>query len=550
MKNRIFQSPVCVCARLTQTRHTQRMCAETSIKMKKSVGIFMKLLRNEPTMYKAIESVLNQTYTNLRYYILVGSDTKSVVMQYAEKDTRIVVLDEKQGQSSVVNCCKKIVQDGNDYFSQIDGDDWYAPNYIEELVKYAEVYHTDITACGNYFVNNQEEIIGVRQQQSIYWDTKDTDHILPQVYAFFRTIWGKLIKSEVIMKFNPEQFPAQELYGGYGGDTIYMFSLLPFSGKVGITEKILYNYRVSPASSSYKLYKGRLDADVFLFKFVEEKLRLVGEISDRTENFLYIVYGEALTDTMRVLLNSRADEKEMADKLLHLFQNDVVRELLFREKNGQLLTKEKYAQRFYNMIFYQIDKKKMTEEIIEIYLNLFGIIFDKWMDKFSVAEFKIILKRKAMLDALVAEKTDVFFELLLDFLRESKREETEVCLNLLRRTSTSVALTPVFIDKRFVLTYREIIEAIIQEKPEEVFQLLLGYFLTDDFPYQSEQLVELWENYAAEVEATAEYIFAKELEVEICIKAGETDKARMKYEELRELKINDENMNTLYAYLY
>ena len=68
----------------------------------------MKLLRNEPTMYKAIESVLNQTYTNLRYYILVGSDTKSVVMQYAEKDTRIVVLDEKQGQSSVVNCCKKM----------------------------------------------------------------------------------------------------------------------------------------------------------------------------------------------------------------------------------------------------------------------------------------------------------------------------------------------------------------------------------------------------------------------------------------------------------
>ena len=63
----------------------------------KRVGIFMQLYRNEPSMHKAIQSVLEQTYAEFKYYILVSAATKQAVMEYAEKDTRIVVLDGKPG---------------------------------------------------------------------------------------------------------------------------------------------------------------------------------------------------------------------------------------------------------------------------------------------------------------------------------------------------------------------------------------------------------------------------------------------------------------------
>ena len=33
----------------------------------KRVGVFMRVYRNEETMHEAIQSVLNQTYKNLKY---------------------------------------------------------------------------------------------------------------------------------------------------------------------------------------------------------------------------------------------------------------------------------------------------------------------------------------------------------------------------------------------------------------------------------------------------------------------------------------------------
>ena len=176
----------------------------------KRVCVYMQVYRNEAAIHTAIKSVLDQTYKNIRFCILVSSETKQVVQKYAEKDSRIEVYDRIIGESNIDYCVRRnrILQQGNDeYFTSIDADDWYDEHYIEELLSFALMNHTDITACGNYFVNALGEQIGVRNQCSMFWDTIRTAEVLPQIYAFFRTVWGKLISSKLMISQKIEELP-------------------------------------------------------------------------------------------------------------------------------------------------------------------------------------------------------------------------------------------------------------------------------------------------------------------------------------------------------
>ena len=131
----------------------------------KRVGVFMRVYRNEPTLHQAIQSVLTQTYTNFKYYILVNQKTKAVVQQYQNKDSRIEVLDGKEDEG--FRTYAKYLAGENVYVTTIDADDWYEKQYLEQLVCFAEKHRLDIVSCGNNFVNEKGGFVGERVQNSL-----------------------------------------------------------------------------------------------------------------------------------------------------------------------------------------------------------------------------------------------------------------------------------------------------------------------------------------------------------------------------------------------
>ena len=283
----------------------------------KRVGVFMRVYRNEPTLHQAIKSVLAQTYTNFKYYILVSQKTKEVVQQYQNKDSRIEILDGKEDEG--FRNYAKYVASENVYATTIDADDWYEKTYLEQLVCFAEQYQLDIAACGNFFMSENGEVLGIRGQKKLIWNTEDTGTVLSYMYAFFRAIWGKLMKAEIFTDYDVKELPASTQYGGYGGDTMFMFNLLYHTHKVGIIDKCLYNYRVSPSSGSYTFLEGRLDSDELLFNYVKAFLDKTGYCSQQSMNFLYLVYGNAMLDTTKLVLAQRIPEKQRGEELLYIF---------------------------------------------------------------------------------------------------------------------------------------------------------------------------------------------------------------------------------------
>lgn len=518
----------------------------------KRVCVYMQVYRNEESMYTAIDSVLNQTYQNFRFCILVGPATKQAVLAYAGKDPRVEVYDGKIGECNLdyYSRWKKLLQKGGEsYFTSIDADDWYDKHYIEELVAFASTHHTDITACGNFFVTAEGEKSGVRRLDRFIWNTCDTAKVLPYVYGFLRTIWGKLIRSDLILNQRMEEIPDKSAYGGYGGDTLYMFNLLQTSKRIGICDQALYYYRVSASGSSYGLRDGRLDSDAFLYHYVTGILSKFGEIGEIQERFLYQVYGNAMKDTTVLLLHQNFDEGTKTDKLLYIYQNPLTAKLLQREHSGHLTLPGQnttiFTGELRKLVFHNMKVKGLTELALQNYLNLFEILYSQWAGMLSIAEFAVLLAKPEQLDAFAEGKYEELFAMLTIYLKKAKPVETASCLLLLRRISKTIILKPVLNERKFVLKYRDLLNEINQNRDEEAFYSLKQLFSAEKIPYQAETLIELWTNLAARGGNADQFVQGNLCRIEVLCRQGKMGEARECYEELCELGVAGEMMDQL-----
>lgn len=99
---------------------------------------------------ECIESLLNQTYTNLEIILVDDGSTdgsEAVCDEYAKKDSRIrVIHQENQGPAAARNA--GLDHASGEYVTFVDSDDVVASVFIEKLYKLLKKYHADIAACG------------------------------------------------------------------------------------------------------------------------------------------------------------------------------------------------------------------------------------------------------------------------------------------------------------------------------------------------------------------------------------------------------------------
>lgn len=99
---------------------------------------------------ECIESLLNQTYTNLEIILVDDGSTdgsEAVCDEYAKKDSRIrVIHQENQGPAAARNA--GLDHASGEYVTFVDSDDVVASVFVEKLYKLLKKYHADIAACG------------------------------------------------------------------------------------------------------------------------------------------------------------------------------------------------------------------------------------------------------------------------------------------------------------------------------------------------------------------------------------------------------------------
>ena len=169
------------------------------------VTIIIPIYGVEIYLKQCIESVLNQTYSNLQI-ILVNDGSKDncaeICNHYSKLDARIIIVHKEN--EGLVNARKSGLSFAQgEFVTFVDGDDWVGENFIYNLVQPAIKYNTDFTIAGylREFYGKEDKIIP-KLATGYYSKENLVKNIFPNALyngIFFQHgistyVWNKLFK--------------------------------------------------------------------------------------------------------------------------------------------------------------------------------------------------------------------------------------------------------------------------------------------------------------------------------------------------------------------
>ncbi|QJX64180.1 glycosyltransferase [Niallia circulans] len=210
--------------------------------MNGKISVIVPIYNVENYLDKCIESILNQTYSNLEV-ILVNDGSPDncggICDNYASTDDRIKVVHKKNGGLSDARNAGMSYATG-EYISFIDSDDYIHLTFYETLINLMVKHNADIVQCGYEMVyEDKGSTIRKREEtpkESIYSGKNNIlNNLYNNNYGKTVVVWNKLFKSNL---FEEVYFPKGKLHE----DEMTTYQILHQAEKFVITEKNLYYY--------------------------------------------------------------------------------------------------------------------------------------------------------------------------------------------------------------------------------------------------------------------------------------------------------------------
>ncbi|WP_112182071.1 glycosyltransferase [Paraliobacillus zengyii] len=211
--------------------------------MDQKISVIVPIYQVEKYLSKCIESIINQTYSNLEIILIDdGSPDRcfEICDKYASMDKRIVVIRKENGGLSDARNAGLAIATG-EYISFIDSDDYIHLSFYEVLLGLILTNDADIAQCGYQIVEeNQEFTPPIRKDLTIedvvVLNKLDILHNLYNLnYGDTVVVWNKLFKSNL---FTNLFFPKGKVHE----DELTTYQILYRANTVAITSKKMYFY--------------------------------------------------------------------------------------------------------------------------------------------------------------------------------------------------------------------------------------------------------------------------------------------------------------------
>ncbi|MFC5684431.1 glycosyltransferase family 2 protein [Flavobacterium sp. MAHUQ-51] len=250
-----------------------------------SISIIIPVYNVSAYLRQCLDSVINQTYTELEIIIVNdGStdDSLNICQEYQLIDNRIQLINQQNaGLSAARNTGIDYVQ--GDYILFVDSDDWIDLNTCQLLVDNVKSTNADVVLfsyCKEFSIHSEEKFI---LEGDVTFNENESRKIYRRIIGLYEeeltypenadsivTAWGKLYKTEII-KSNAIYFTDCKLIGTE--DMLFnVYYFLHVKSIVNI-HLCLYHYRKNNQNSLTSVYKSNL-------------MIQWGELYDRVEQFI------------------------------------------------------------------------------------------------------------------------------------------------------------------------------------------------------------------------------------------------------------------------
>ena len=252
------------------------------------ISIIVTMYNSESTIGKCIESILQQTLSELEVILVNDGSTDNtldICKKYSKRDSRIVVVSQEN--KGLISARKRGVEISSaDFIGFVDSDDWIEKDMYENLYEIYNNYHVDVVSSGifrdyieeqytNEVLDNFEQGYYENINKTVYpymlWNKKIND------FGIYCTLVNKLFKRE-ILKTVYDNIDERVFYGE---DCLTFFSYMMRCKKVYILNKSYYHYVINHNSMCSKTDDRLLTNTYYLYKGLEKVFLGYGELTYR-----------------------------------------------------------------------------------------------------------------------------------------------------------------------------------------------------------------------------------------------------------------------------
>lgn len=243
------------------------------------ISVIVPIYNTPEYTKKCIDSILNQTYTNLDI-ILVDDGSAylcgKVCDKYAAQDSRVRVIHKENGGSTSARKAGLEMASG-ELVCFIDGDDWIEPDYFEELILAQKETGADIVSSGHFHdigTDSKQVIdnfpVGIYRREQLlskllYAGTFFEYGIQPHMVT-------KLFKKEILLK--TQMCVDNRIV--IGEDAAVVYPSVLEAETIYISDICAYHYIQHSGSMTKKEVENRADIFSLLFQHLEKICREKG----------------------------------------------------------------------------------------------------------------------------------------------------------------------------------------------------------------------------------------------------------------------------------
>lgn len=228
------------------------------------ISVIIPVYNAQTFLHKCVDSVRQQTYTNLEILLVDDGSTDgsgALCDEYAKADERIRVIHQPNGGVSAARNAG-IKKARGAYISFVDNDDWVAPTFLETLWNMLQKYDAPVSVVGHWKVHADRTVPCYNLPKHIpetlisAQEHFDKQHSLRMIRAPYGNYMpDKLFKASL---FEHVLFPEGKIYE----DIWVLYRLFQKINKIAVYNTPLYYYN---RQNDHSLSRGKFHKGVLTY---------------------------------------------------------------------------------------------------------------------------------------------------------------------------------------------------------------------------------------------------------------------------------------------
>lgn len=223
------------------------------------LSLILPLHNVEEYVHQTLDSVSQQTQNDIEVILVDdgSTDQTAVIAQsYVTKHPNWqLIMQPQQGVSVARNVGTQEAK--GEYVAYLDGDDWLAPQALQQLLTTAQQAQADFVQCGFFYAYEQHLLYDNRRQSPQdapqMLNTETALEALCQPHPLLNNfLWAKVMKREIVLRY---PLPIT----GMGEDAAIMHKIIARSSKVVCMPQPLWFYRQRNTGQSGNFSRRHID---------------------------------------------------------------------------------------------------------------------------------------------------------------------------------------------------------------------------------------------------------------------------------------------------